>query len=126
MSYPLRRLARAVVVLIATSILCFALSEMAPGSFFDELRLNPQVSPQTIEALRTQYGMDKSLVTRYLLWVRAAARGDLGYSLAYNAPVRPLLLVRARNTLLLTLTATLVAWFLAIPIGSWAALRPNG
>jgi peptide/nickel transport system permease protein len=45
----------------------------------------------------------------------------MGFSFAYNAPVAPLLWVRARNTLLLTLTATLIAWALALPLGIWSA-----
>jgi peptide/nickel transport system permease protein len=122
----MRRLSRAVLVLLATSVLCFALSAMAPGSYYDELRLNPQISLQTISGLRAQYGMDRPLPTRYWLWLRSAVRGDFGYSFAYNAPVRPLLLIRARNTLLLTVVATLLAWLLAIPIGAWTALHRGG
>jgi peptide/nickel transport system permease protein len=49
------------------------------------------------------------------------ARGELGYSFAYNSPVAPLLWIRARNTLLLTVTATLMAWALALPLGVWSA-----
>jgi peptide/nickel transport system permease protein len=49
------------------------------------------------------------------------ARGELGYSFAYNSPVAPLLWARARNTLLLTLTATFIAWALALPLGIWSA-----
>lgn len=126
MRYALRRLARAMAVLLAASVLCFVLSEMAPGSFFDEMRLNPQISPQTIAGLRAQYGMDRPLPIRYWLWLRSAARGDFGYSFAYNAPVGPLLLLRARNTLLLTLSATLLAWLLAVPLGIGAAWRSGG
>jgi peptide/nickel transport system permease protein len=126
MRYALRRFARAVAVLLAASVLCFVLSEMAPGSFFDEMRLNPQISPQTIAGLRAQYGMDRPLPIRYWLWLRSAAQGEFGYSFAYNAPVRPLLLARARNTLLLTLSATLLAWLVAVPLGTWAAWRSGG
>ncbi len=126
MSYAFRRFARAILVLLATSVFCFVLSDIVPGSYFDELRLNPQVSPQTIAGLRAQYGMDRPLPARYWLWLSSAARGDVGYSFAYNAPVRPLLLARARNTLLLTLSATLLAWLLAVPLGAWTALRRGG
>jgi peptide/nickel transport system permease protein len=126
MNYIFRRVARAVLVLLATSVLCFVLSEIAPGSYFDELSLNPQVSAQTVAGLRAQYGVDRPLPTRYWLWLRSSLRGDFGYSFAYNAPVRPLLMLRARNTLLLTVTATLLAWLLAVPLGSWSALHRGG
>ena len=50
-SYIVRRLVRAILLLIGASALCFLFTEMAPGSFFDELRLNPQISPETISAI---------------------------------------------------------------------------
>ena len=126
MRYVLRRLLRALVLLAATSILCFVLTELAPGSYFDELRLNPQISPQTVAALRAQYGLDRPLPERYARWLLSAACGEFGYSFSYNLPVRTLLLVRARNTLLLAGVATLLAWALAIPLGVWAAVRRGG
>ena len=52
--------------------------------------------------------------------------GDLGYSFSYNSPVGPLLWVRARNTLFLTVTATLLSWGLALPLGVWSAERLGG
>jgi hypothetical protein len=66
------------------------------------MRLNPQISPQTIRALRSQYGLDQPLLVRYERWMRSALHADLGYSIAYNLPVAPLLWSRAKNTLLLT------------------------
>src|SRR5207253_3188165 len=73
---------------------------------------------------RARHGLDRPLPERYLRWVASLARGELGYSFAYGSPVAPLLWPRARNTLLLTATATAVAWALAIPVGIWwATLR---
>ena len=50
-------------------------------------------------------------------------KGDFGFSFATNSPVADLLWIRARNTLLLTGLATLLAWVLAVPLGLWAAAR---
>lgn len=97
--------------------MCFLFTEMAPGSFFDEMRLNPQISPATIATLRAQYGLDRPLAVRYIRWIASAIHGDLGYSIAYNAPVTPLLWARAKNTLLLTLTATFLTWLFGVPLG---------
>ena len=44
------RLIRAILLLLGVSLLCFLFTEIAPGSFFDEMRLNPQISPETISA----------------------------------------------------------------------------
>jgi len=111
--------------LIGVSVLCFLLSDLAPGSFFDEMKLNPQISSDTIAALRSQYGLDQPLPIRYGHWVKSVFRGEFGYSFAYNSSVRSLLVLRARNTLILTTLATLLAWLIAIPLGVWIASHPG-
>jgi peptide/nickel transport system permease protein len=121
-----RRLLRAVVLLLGVSALCFLFTEMAPGSFFDEMRLNPQIAPETIAALRAHYGLDQSLLVRYGRWMSSVAHGDFGYSIAYNTPVAPLLWTRAKHTLLLTVTATILTWIIAVPLGVWAAASRGG
>lgn len=125
MRYLERRIVYSILLLISASIFCFVLSDLAPGNFFDEMRLNPQISSGTVAALRSEYGLDQPLPVRYGLWVKSALRGEWGYSLAYNSPVRSLLIVRARNTLLLTGLAMLLAWLTALPLGVWIASRPG-
>jgi peptide/nickel transport system permease protein len=120
MRYLLRRLLQAAFLLFGVSILTFLFSSLAPGNYLDDMRLNPQISSATLASLRAQYDLDRPLPLRYARWVKSIARGDLGYSFAYNSAVAPLLSVRARNTLLLTLTSTLIAWALALPLGVWS------
>jgi peptide/nickel transport system permease protein len=126
MNYLGRRLLRAAVLLLGVSLLCFLFTEMAPGSFYDEMRLNPQISPQTIAALRARYGLDQPLPVRYGRWLASVAQGDLGYSLAYNTPVATLLWSRAGKTLLLTGTTMFITWIIAVPLGVWAAASRGG
>jgi len=121
MRFLLRRLLRAFLLLIGVSVLCFAFTQMAPGSLFDEMRLNPQISPETIATLQAHYGLNRPLPVRYAKWMLAAARGDFGYSIAYNSPVAPLLWARAKNTLLLATTATILIWLIGVPLGVWSA-----
>lgn len=121
MAYFARRLIHATLLLVGISFFSFALLQLAPGDFFDEMRMNPRITGQTIEGLRSGSGLDRPLPVRYARWLGSVFKGQLGFSLAYNTPVGPLLRVRARNTLLLTGTATLLAWLLAIPVGIWAA-----
>src|SRR5262249_47515914 len=108
MRYLSRRFVHTAFLLVGVSFFSFALLQWAPGDFFDELRLNPRISAQTVEGLRSEYGLNQSLPVRYERWLRSIAKGDLGYSLAYNSPVGPLIAVRARNTLVLTATATVI------------------
>ena len=123
MRYLSRRLLHAVLLLGAVSFFSFTLLQMAPGDFFDSMRLNPQISSRTVNDFRAQYGLDRPLPVRYERWLISVFKGQFGLSLTYGTPVAPLLWVRARNTLLLTVTATLLAWLLAVPLGIFSAAK---
>jgi peptide/nickel transport system permease protein len=126
MKYFGHRILQSLFLLFGVSLLSFAFIELAPGNFFDEMRLNPQISSETVSNLRRQYGMEQSLPIRYFRWLKSAAKGEFGFSFAYNAPVAPLVWSRARNTLLLTGSATLLAWLLALPLGILSAEKRRG
>src|SRR5215475_5923334 len=121
--FLLQRLARTVLMLVSVSVLVFVLIDLAPGEYFREMRMNPQISRETVAALRADYGLNQSLPVRYASWLRSVARGDLGFSFAYNRPVRPLLKTRIGNTLTLTVTALVCSWLIAIALGVWLASR---
>ena len=123
MRFLLRRIIHGAFLLIGVSVLSFLLMELEPGDFFAEMRLNPQVSAETLAGLRHQYGLDQPLPVRYVRWLRSAAKGEFGFSFAYNTPVAPLLWLRARNTMLLTVPPALFAWLIAVPIGVSSAAR---
>ena len=118
-----QRLSRALFVLLGVSVLTFVLINLAPGHYFQELRLNPQISRETVAALQVEYGVDQPLPVRYFRWLSSASRGELGFSLAYNSPVWPLLKPRIGNTLILTIAALVCSWLIAIPLGVWMASR---
>lgn len=121
--YFRQRLLQGAFLLAGISVFSFALCALVPGDFFDEMRLNPSISRETVTALRAQYGLDQPIYVRYGRWVTSIVKGEFGFSFAYNSPAGPLLWVRARNTLLLTSLATLLAWLVAIPAGVWTAFR---
>ncbi len=118
-----RRVVHSIALLVVISALAFALSQLAPGSFLDELKINPQISAQTLAGLRAQYGLDQPLPVRYFRWLKSVAVGDFGYSLAYNMPVKKLIWDRLGNTLLLGGTAMVLAWVMALPCGIWSAYK---
>jgi peptide/nickel transport system permease protein len=97
MKYLERRVIHGILLLIGVSVLCFLFSDLAPGSFFDEMKLNPQISSETVAALRSQYGLDKPLPVRYARWVESVLGGEWGYSFAYNSSVRSLLVAGRRT-----------------------------
>jgi peptide/nickel transport system permease protein len=119
----LRRAAHGVLLLAGVSVLSFLLVELAPGDFFGEMRLDPRMSADTVRALRARHGLDRPLPQRYGRWVGSLLSGELGFSFAYGQPVAPLFWPRARNTVLLTGTATALSWLIAVPLGVWWAGR---
>src|SRR4051794_13891053 len=86
MGYVTARLLQGLIVLLGVSLLSFGLLEVAPGDYFQEMRLNPQISPDTIARLRQHYDMDASLPARYSKWLASVVRGDLGFSFSYDSP----------------------------------------
>jgi len=121
MRYLCRRLGHGLLVLAGVSVLSFVFTALAPGDVLSEMKLDPRISPETVAALRVRYGLDQPLPMKYLHWLESVRRGDLGFSFAYNRPVTSLLWPRARNTLLLTVPATTLAWLIAVPLGAWSA-----
>jgi peptide/nickel transport system permease protein len=119
--YLARRIGHALLLLLGVSILLFLLLQAAPGDFLSEIRLNSQISPETVSQLRVQYGLDQPLPVRYWKWVKSSAKGEFGYSFAYNTPASELLWPRARNTLLLSVPALMISWLIAVPLGVLAA-----
>ena len=109
--------AQAGALLLGVSFLTFVFQALSPGEFFQPMRLNPQVTENTVSRLRADHGIDQPVVTRYFLWLKSVAHGEFGYSFAYDSPVAPLLRIRARNTLLLTGVSMCSAWLLALFLG---------
>jgi len=121
--YILKRLASVLPLLIFLPLLTFLLMHLVPGNYFDSLRMNPQISRDTLERYEQMYHLDQPVLMQYLYWLSNLLRLDFGYSFAYNQPVLKLLASRFANTLLLTGTSFLLAWFLAAVLGLWAGMR---
>ncbi|MGO9254867.1 MAG: ABC transporter permease [Bryobacteraceae bacterium] len=123
MTYIARRLLHGALLVMAVSLLSFAFAKLAPGDYYSEMQSDPRISESTIEGLREQAGLHRSWPAQYAAWAASLLKGDFGYSLAYRGPVAPILWQRIRATLLLTGTATFLAWMLALPLGVWNAVE---
>jgi len=122
--YIARRLLYLIPMLLGISIVSFFIMQLAPGSFLDQFRMSPQIRPETLEAMARQFGLDQPPLVQYLVWLKNMVfHGDMGRSFSYNAPVAYLIGSRALNTILLTVSASLLAWIIAIPIGIYSAVR---
>lgn len=122
----LRTFLRGVSLLIALSMLVFGISEWAPGDSVSALRMNPEYSPETLEAVRARLGLRESWGVRYGQWLGSVLEGDLGRSLAYEMPVTALLRSRWEATARLNGVSTLFSWALALPLGCWLASQTRG
>ena len=123
--FILKRLLHMVPLLLGVSLLTFLLMALSPGDYFTQLEQNPQISRETIQQLRVQFHADGTWYVRYIFWLKNALCGDFGYSMAYKIPATSLIMVRLWNTFLLSFTALIIAWGIAIPLGIWAAVRKD-
>ena len=125
LTFLLKRLTGALLVLVGVSFITFLLLGTAPGDAADILA-GESASKEQMEALRQQLGLDAPLLERYGDFISAAVtRGDLGDSLFYQRPVSELLLERFNHTLTLTLIASGVALLIGFVTGALAAERAN-
>jgi peptide/nickel transport system permease protein len=104
-------------------MLTFALIGAVPGDALSSLEQDGRISQATIEKLRVEYGLNRSLPARYWSWLTGVLRGDFGASLSEKIPVTRLIGARLGNTLKLSIAATLLALLVALPLGILSALR---
>jgi peptide/nickel transport system permease protein len=123
--YILRRIAISIPLLFAISFIAFMIIQMAPGNYFDQIRMNPQISEETVKNYEQKYHFDKNPVIQYGYWLINLAKLNLGYSFSQSASVWNVLKSRLLNTLLLSVSAMIFAWLLAIPMGVLCAVNRN-
>lgn len=124
--YVLKRLLQALLTILLASALSFFIMKLAPGDYVDTLRQNPKISPERIEELKRQFGLDRPWHVQYGLWLwRILTHGDFGRSFVYQRSVASLLWERVPATLLLAIASLVVTWAVAIPLGIVAAVKQN-
>jgi peptide/nickel transport system permease protein len=123
--FVIKRLIISVFLLLAMSFLTFMLMRLTPGNYLDTLRLDPQISPDTLAHYQRLYQLDKPPAVQYLYWLKGLLHGEMGFSYYYNIPVVRIIGARLGNTFILSLAAFLLTWLVAIPLGVWAAVRRN-
>jgi peptide/nickel transport system permease protein len=109
------------VTVVLGGLLSATLVRLAPGFDADERELDPRLNAQSVEALRSARQQDHNVLRFYFSYMKRAAHGDLGTSLALGQPVRTLLLDRAPLTLRLLITGLGLAWMLTLTLALSAA-----
>jgi peptide/nickel transport system permease protein len=122
-AFVLRRLAQAVLVMLAVGLIAFALFRFVgdPVVFM----LGQDATPAERAAMTTQLGLDQPFHVQYARFLGRAVQGDFGLSLKQMRPVSTLFAERLPATLELSLAAALFAVAVGIPMGVYTALRPR-
>ncbi|MFG2793780.1 ABC transporter permease [Streptomyces sp. NPDC048419] len=115
--YALKRLPSAALVLAVASVLVFCVPRLAQGDAADVLA-GPDATPATVAAVRHNLGLDQSVVTQYLEWVRGILTGDLGTSYVRRQPATAAI----GDALGQTVSLTLAALFVALLLGGIAGV----
>lgn len=122
----MRRAARGLAglfgILIAVSFVTFLLVNLLPGDPVLAI-LGETATPQAIDALRTQLGLDRPPLERYLHWLGNALTGDFGRTFQSRDPVFPMIVQRLPVTIELLVAAQVIALAIAIPLGIWTGYR---
>lgn len=128
-SFILRRLLQMIPLLLGISLLTFTIANVVPGNPVSqieaELRERRRVSPEDVERIKRNLGLDQPMHVRYVTWLTNLMRADFGVSLKNFRPVTAQIAEKLPNTLLLTGTALAIALFFAIPLGVYSAFRRN-
>ncbi|KAF3298939.1 ABC transporter permease subunit [Carnobacterium sp. PL12RED10] len=122
--YLSKRLLLIVPVLLIISILAFAMIQMAPGDIAD-LYQSPDATPEQIEMIRENLGLNDSIVVQYWRWLSNLFTGDLGFSFRTRTAVTGLIGEALLPTLQLMFGTLIVAYIVAIPLGIYAANHKN-
>jgi len=120
--YALRRAVTAIPLLLGVATIVFLLLSLAPGDPAN-IYFGPGMSPETLERIRRDMGLDDPLLVRYLRWLFSFARGDFGYSFSSNMPVARRILAALPNTALLASISLFFAFLTGILLGVVQAVR---
>ena len=124
-AYIAKRLLAAIPVLLGLSIIVFLIMAMIPGDPATAI-LGSYATPENVEKLNRDLGLDKSLPQQYLIWLGNLLQGDMGRSYALNRPVLDEVLERFSATLILAGTSLVLCTIFGLLAGIVSAVRQFG
>lgn len=121
------RIFYAIILLLAVLVLNFTLIHLAPGDVVDTIAQSMGgADAEVLAQIRAEYGLDQPFIYQLGTYIGRVLSFNLGFSFYYNMPVTELILQRIPATLLLVITAQLLAMFVGVILGVISARRPNG
>jgi peptide/nickel transport system permease protein len=127
-SYIIRRFLLAIITVWAITVLTFVIIQLPPGDFVTIYINSLQASGSTVsfgqaEAMRAQYGLDQPMYIQYAKWMGMMLQGDFGMALAWNKPVKEIIGDRLMLTMVVSISAIMLTWMVALPVGIYSAVR---
>ena len=119
MKLVLKKIISLIITLFIVSLLAFLAFQIIPGDPTTKL-LGTSATPEKVAQLRSELGLDRPVMIRYLDWLVSFVKGEFGISYTYNRAVGTLLSDKLPVTVLLTVLSFLVTAAVSIPIGIWA------
>ena len=123
-TYIVRRIGQAIIVLLGVMLIVFILQHLLPGSIARAI-IGPRASAAQIAAFNHQYGLDRALPLQFLSFLGQLIHGNLGYSFKQNMSVDAIVSHDLPNDMLLVGASLLLALLIAIPLGILQAVRRN-
>jgi len=118
--FVLRKVVAAILTIAVIVCANFFIFRMAPGDPVRMMFRDPRVSKESLELMKQKFGLDKPLSGQFVAYVKNLANGDLGMSFSQRKPVMEVLTSRIPNTLLLVVTALMIAIILGVALGAIA------
>ena len=109
-------------VIFGVTLVCFFMLRLLPGNPAD-LLLGTRATPEAIEKLQEQLGLDRPVYEQYLSFLKDLIQGKMGHSIFYDQPVTSLILERLPATLYLVIYSTILAIIITVPLATLAALK---
>jgi peptide/nickel transport system permease protein len=126
LAYTLRRIAQLVPVLLVLTVVVFGFVEALPGSVLDTLiGTEGGDDAETRAILAKEYGLDRPVHERYAKWLVRTVQFDFGNSLVTRRPISLELMSRIPATVYLATVGIMLSMMIAIPLGTFAAVRRN-
>lgn len=121
--YLIRRILITIPVLFGITFIVFAMVSFAPGSAISLMLSNENVNVANVDTLAEELGLELPWYQQYAKYMGRLLKGDMGRSIQYNRPVGEMIWEKVGNTVLLSVSAMLVAVLISIPLGVLAAAK---
>jgi peptide/nickel transport system permease protein len=128
LAYIGRRALLAVFTVWAISMLAFVIIQLPPGDYVSSYiaqmaAMGSVVSDEEAQTLRIQYGLGQPIYVQYWKWMKQIAEGNFGFSMEWRRPVTEVIGERLWLTVIVAVSALILTWVLALPIGIYSAVR---